>query len=82
MKVRQGLIIVFAFLTITSMSSCVKEYLCQCTITYSGQPGLPEPETIEYPIKDTKKNAQSVCEANSATAQNGATKSVEECKLY
>jgi hypothetical protein len=81
MKFRPVLIIcsiVFTF----CLSSCTREYICQCTIKYSGQPGLPDSVIREYPVKDTKKNAQSVCEGNSGTTETNGITATEKCKLY
>ncbi len=64
------------------MSSCTRDYICQCTIKYSGQPGLPDSTLREYPIKDTKKKAQGTCEGNSQTHQTGDIIAEETCRLY
>lgn len=82
MKLRPSLLLAAAFVTLVGMSSCVREYTCQCAITYSGQPGLPDSSTKEYPIKDTKKKAKKICEDNSYTSEQGGIKTVENCHLY
>ena len=64
------------------LTSCTKEYTCQCKMTYSGNPGLPDVTTREYKIKDTKKEADAKCTANSATYQKDGITTVEECKLW
>lgn len=70
---------VFALLM---MASCTREYTCQCWISYSGAPGLPDSVLHEYPIRDKKKNAEKLCKDNSYhTEQNGIT-TTEECDLY
>lgn len=51
-------------------------------MTYSGNPGLPDVTTREYKIKDTKKEADAKCTANSATYQKDGITTVEECKLW
>ncbi len=81
MKFRLPLLMAAAFLAI-GFSSCTRDFICQCTISYSGQPGLPDTTIREYPIKDTKKNAQSACEGNSSTYEIGDIKTVEDCSLY
>ncbi len=63
-------------------SSCTRKYTCQCEIVYSGKPGLPEPRVNEYPIRDTRSNAQKLCEQNSYTKEEGGIKTVETCRLY
>lgn len=82
MKLRFFLIPAACFLFITIMSSCTREYICQCTITYSGAPGLPDTTINEYIIRDTKKKAESACEANSGTYESGNIRSEEKCKLF
>ena len=82
MKLRPSILVALAFVSMISMSSCVKKYICQCKISYSGQPGLPDTVVKEYDIKDTKKNAKSKCEANSATYQNNGINTNEDCYLY
>jgi len=82
MKLRFSAILAVAFLTVTALSSCTREYICQCTIKYSGEPGLPDSTVREYEIKDTKKKAKSACEANSGTYTTGNVKTEETCKIF
>lgn len=63
-------------------SSCTREYICQCTLTYSGKPGLPEPLVKEYPITDTKKNAISLCEEKSRTYDDNGVHTEEVCEVW
>lgn len=70
------------FVGMLFLGSCVKEYTCQCVMTYSGQVGLPDPVTRDYPIKDTKKEAVNKCKANSKMYKDGAITTVEECELW
>jgi hypothetical protein len=59
-------------LVASTMTSCKKEYTCECTATVLGFTA-----TASTTIKDTKKKAKETCEAgNSSTA--GATAS---CKI-
>ena len=81
MKLRFALI-VFSVLLTLGLTSCTREYICQCTIRYSGQPGLPDSTMREYPIKDTRKGAKSVCEGNSGTYETNGIKAEENCRLY
>jgi len=74
--------LVASFLIMAGLSSCTRDYICQCTIKYTGQPGLPDSVVREYPIKDTKKKAKSVCEGNSATYTTGEITTTETCRLY
>jgi hypothetical protein len=64
------------------MSSCVKNYTCQCTISYSGTPGLPDTVTQQYSISDTKSGATSKCKGNSGTYSNNGIATVESCVIY
>lgn len=71
-----------ALLGIVGASSCTKEYTCQCLIKYSGVAGMPDSTVNEYQIRDTKKNAKSICESNSATFEKDNVKTEEICKLF
>ncbi len=67
---------------IIGASSCTKEYTCQCTIKYSGVPGLPDSTVNEYPVTDTKKKAKSVCESKSAVYEKDGVTTSETCILF
>lgn len=83
MKFRPGVLLVLVLVVITStMTSCVREYVCECQITYSGQPALPDTLINRYEIKDTKKKAEQICADNSGEYTNGDVKTVEDCLLY
>jgi hypothetical protein len=83
MKLRPGVLLAAAFVVIlTSMTSCVRTYYCQCEISHTGQPGLPAKHVNEYEIKDTKKKADQLCRANSGEYTNGDIKTKEDCQLY
>lgn len=71
-----------ALFILLSAPSCTREYTCQCKMTSTGQPGLPEPSVRDYPITDTKKNAQNACKAKSGTYNSGGITTVEECDLF
>ena len=71
-----------AALTAVCATSCVKDYTCQCTITYSGAPGLPEPKVMEYTVRDTKTKAQNLCRDNSSTTVTTGITADEDCTLY
>jgi len=59
-------LILIAF--VVTLSSCTKEYICQCVVKYSGNPpALPDSTVFEFAIKDKKKEAAKKCEANSTT---------------
>lgn len=63
------------------MTSCVRNYRCECKITYEGKPGLPTSPPREYDIKDTNKNAKSLCQAGSKTYTDMGIVTTETCDL-
>jgi len=81
MQLRATLLLAAAGVTIM-FSSCVRDYTCQCQIVYTGQPGLPDSLIREYPIKDSKKKAKSLCEQNSTTSDNNGIHTEEDCHLF
>lgn len=82
MKLRPVLFIASFFVTMAIFSSCTREYICQCEISYSGKPGLPDTLINQYTIEDTKKNAENLCIENSSESEEGGIKTVENCYLY
>jgi hypothetical protein len=70
-------------ISVLFISSCTQEYICQCSIKYTGNPpGLPDTSVVEFLIKDKKKEAAKKCEANSISlSQDGITMD-EKCRLY
>jgi hypothetical protein len=65
------------------MTSCTREYICQCTIKYSGTPpGLPDTSVVEFMIKDKKTEAAKQCEANSTSVTADNVTMDEKCRLY
>ena len=84
MKFRTTILLVLAIAMSALMTSCTKSYTCQCSIVYSGAPGLPDSTEQVYNITNTSSGAKSQCSANSATytdATSGIT-TVETCVLY
>jgi hypothetical protein len=70
-------------LIVVAASSCTREFVCQCEVTYTGSdPGLPGKSYNSYIVKDTKANAAKKCEANSTTVTTGNVTLSESCKLY
>lgn len=65
-----------------SLTSCVKEYTCQCKITYSGKPGLPESHIREYEVSNTLKKADQECRNRSKIYTEDGITTTEECELY
>ncbi|MCB0700999.1 MAG: hypothetical protein H6551_10945 [Chitinophagales bacterium] len=82
MKLRPVLFSVAAFLLLTSLASCTRDFICECEIVYTGRPNLPDTTINSYSITDTKKNAQKLCEENSTEFEEMGIKSVETCELY
>ncbi len=73
------LLIIFA----VTVSSCTKEYICQCVVKYSGNPpALPDSSVFEFAIRDKKKEAAKKCEANSANITQDNITMDEKCRLY
>jgi hypothetical protein len=71
-----------------SMTSCVKNYTCQCVIKYGGYPGLPDSVINTYTITNDKTDAQSKCKneafnaSNTPYVNNAAITATETCILY
>ncbi len=65
-----------------SFTSCTREFTCQCYISYSGKPGLPDTLLKEYPITDSKKNAEKLCKGQSGTYEKDGITTVEDCNLW
>ncbi len=82
MKLRPALWLIVMFICMIGISSCVRNYTCQCYISYTGQPGLPDTVIKTYDIKDTKSSAKSSCQSNSKTFDNNGIHTVENCDLY
>jgi hypothetical protein len=64
------------------LNSCTKKYTCQCSIKYSGMPGLPDSTVNEYEIINSKANAEKICKDASFEKEQNGIKVVETCKLY
>lgn len=58
-------------LVATTMTSCKKDYTCECTVTVLGMT-----TTSSTTINDTKKNAEDKCSATASSAGATAT-----CKI-
>ncbi len=82
MKLRSSLFLILALVGILSLNSCVKKYRCECAITYSGAPGLPDSITKGYEITDTRDGAKSLCEDESFEHEENGIKIKEVCKLF
>lgn len=82
MKLRSGLLMGFAALIILGATSCTRDFICECEIAYSGQPGLPDTLINEYKLTNTQKEAQRICEEGSSESEEEGIKTVETCKLY
>lgn len=82
MRIFTVFVAVISLFALLTMSSCTRDYTCQCTISYSGVPGLPDTSVNEYTIRDTRNKAKTICEANSASYEKDNVKTVETCKLF
>lgn len=82
MKMRFGSILSLCLVMIIFMSSCAKEYICQCEIIYTGLAGLPDTVVNEYPVTDTEKNARADCQSHSTSSEKDGIKTTEKCDLY
>lgn len=78
---KKTLSIIGLLLAIT-MTSCVRDYTCQCKITFSGKPGLPEPQIREYSVSNTLKEAKKECSDRSQIYIVDGVTTTEECELY
>lgn len=82
MKMRFGSIITLCLVLMVFMSSCAREYICQCEIIYTGLAGLPDTITKDYPVTDTKKKAKADCMSQSNVTEKDGVKTEEICDLY
>lgn len=82
MKMRLGPLVLLCFTAMVFFSSCAREYICQCQIIYTGQAGLPDTITNEYPVTDTKKKAKADCTSQSTSSEKDGVKTEEICDLY
>lgn len=72
----------FTVFVLFGATSCVRDYTCQCTVTYSGAPGLPDSSIQQYSVRDTKAKAKSACEGKSGNYTTGSISMKEKCILY
>ena len=77
-----SLLIALSAIVLLTATSCTRKYICQCQMVYSGAPGLPVGEIREYPITDSKKNAESACKGSSKSYDNGNIHTDENCDLF
>lgn len=82
MRFRGSVLLLLAVASVMLLNSCVKNYTCQCSIQYSGTPGLPDSTVNEYEIYNTKKAAESLCEDQSFEKEENGIKVRETCVLY
>lgn len=82
MTSRGSVLLLLAISGIVLLNSCTKKYTCQCSIKYSGTPGLPDSTANEYEIINSKTNAEKICKDASFEKEQNGIKVVETCKLY
>ncbi|HTN18604.1 MAG TPA: hypothetical protein VL092_13020 [Chitinophagaceae bacterium] len=67
------LVLAVAALGLISLTSCKKDYTCECTVS-----GLGSTSTT---IKDTKKKAKDACEKMSSSVSMGGTTITSSCAI-
>jgi hypothetical protein len=82
MKSRGSVLLLMAVAGVMFCSSCVKKYTCQCRVTFTGKPGLPDSTAREYEVYNTQSGAKSICEEASYEKEQNGIKTKEECSLY
>ena len=82
MKFRSTIVLASVFIVLLSSTSCTKKYTCHCDFTFSGAPGLPDSNFVEFDITDTKSKAETICKGESKTFEKNKIKTVETCYLY
>lgn len=82
MKLRPGLLTGLVLILIIGTTSCTRDFICECEIAYTGQPGLPDTLINEYKLTNTKKEAKRVCEEGSSETKEDGITTIETCKLY
>ncbi len=82
MKFRPSLVLALISLVLFSATSCTKKYTCHCDFKYTGAPGLPDSNAVEWEITDTKSKAETICKGESKTFDKNNIHTVETCYLY
>lgn len=82
MRNRYSTMLIATVALVFGLTSCTKKYTCQCVISYSGSPGLPDTTVNEYDVYNSKKGAEKVCEEASYEKTENGVKIVETCKLF
>ncbi len=59
-----------------AMTSCKKDYTCECTVTTAGISA-----TASTTIRETKSKATTACEAGNSTTTVGGLSSTSTCKI-
>jgi hypothetical protein len=60
--------------TIAILSSCKKNYTCECAMTYTGATTSSKTITLESNTKLSKKDATTWCEENNYTSSGATSK--------
>jgi hypothetical protein len=78
-KLTVFILIIFLF----GSSSCVREYVCQCKIKYTGSVvGLPDSIYYDKVIKNTRSNSQEHCKSASKSVTTDGITMTQTCDLY
>ncbi len=54
----------------TTMTSCKKDYVCECSKTYTTGSGTSTQDYSTYTYNDSRKRAEDRCNANTATGSD------------
>ncbi len=73
---KKNILLIIALASL-SISSCKKDYLCVCNTSVAGNNTASDETTI----KDTKKKAESACEARGSTTTIYGITTVTTCEL-
>ncbi|PBQ34003.1 hypothetical protein CNR22_20215 [Sphingobacteriaceae bacterium] len=73
-------VLLVAAVAMFAMTSCKKEYTCECTATV-GQNGSTTSTTASTTIKDKKDDAKTTCENGSSDASSGGYTSKVVCVI-
>ena len=64
---KSSLIIGLLFITGLTLGSCKREYVCECSKTYTGEGGSTTEDYAKYTYKDDRVGAEEKCNAKEKT---------------
>jgi len=74
-------VLLVAAVACMAMTSCKKNYTCECTTTYTGGGGSTTPFVGSTTINDTKSKAEDACNSMDQTSTAGSITSTTDCKI-